>query len=74
MFSNENDTGIPEEWFEEYALKLIAKDSACRSKAKEKPQRRELDGSSPRIVSIGRSWIDTEQRNILYPRMKYQRK
>ena len=37
------------------------KDFACRSKAKAKPQRRKLAGSSPRIVPIGRrKWIDIE--------------
>ena len=47
--------------FEEYALKLDAKDFACRSKAKAKPQRREPAGASPRIVPIGkRTWTDVE--------------
>ena len=42
-------------------LKLDAKDFACRSKAKAKPQRRELEGSSPRTVPIGkRIWTDVE--------------
>ena len=42
-------------------LKLNAKDFACRSKAKAKPQRREPAGSSPRIVSIERrNLIDIE--------------
>ena len=61
MDLNNNDTEIPEDQLEEYALQLDAKDSACRSKAKAKPQRREPAGSSPRIVSIGRrNWIDIE--------------
>ena len=43
------------------ALKLNAKDFACRSKAKAKPQRRELADYSPRIVPIERrNWIDIE--------------
>ena len=43
------------------ALKLDAKDFACRSKAKAKPQRREPAGSSPRTVPIGkRTWTDVE--------------
>ena len=47
--------------FEEYALKLSAKDFACRSKAKAKPQKREPAASSPRIVLIERrNWIDIE--------------
>ena len=52
---------IPEVQLEEYTSKLDAKDVACRSKAKAKPQRREPVGSSPRIVPIGRrNWIDIE--------------
>ena len=54
MNLNNNETEIPEVQLEEYVLKLHAKDFACRSKAKAKPQRRELAGSSPRIVSIGK--------------------
>ena len=45
MDSNNNDTEVPEDQLEEYALKLDVKDFACRSKAKAKPQRRELAGS-----------------------------
>ena len=61
MNLNHNETEIPEDQLEEYALKLSAKDFACRSKAKAKPQRREPAGSSPRIVSIGRrNWIDID--------------
>ena len=61
MNLNNNETEIPEDQQEEYALKLNAKDFACRSKAKAKPQRREPAGSSPRIVPIGRrNWIDIE--------------
>ena len=40
---------------------MDAKDFACRSKAKAKPQRRQPAGSSPRIVPIERrNWIDIE--------------
>ena len=61
MNLNNNETEIQEDQLEEYALKLNAKDSACRSKTKAKPQRRELGGSSPRIVPVGRRhWIDIE--------------
>ena len=61
MNLNSNETEIPEDQLEEYALKLNAKDFACRSKAKAKPQRRETAGSSPRIVPIERrNWIDIE--------------
>ena len=61
MELNNNETEVPEDQFEEYALKLSAKDFACRSKAKAKPRRREPAGSSPRIVPIGRrTWTDIE--------------
>ena len=61
MNLNNNETEIPEDKLEEYALQLDAKDFACRSKAKAKPQRRELAGSSPRIVPMERrNWIDIE--------------
>ena len=63
MNLNNNDTEIPEDQLEEYALQLNAKDFECRSKAKAKPQRIELAGSSPRIVPIERrNWIDIEPR------------
>ena len=61
MNLNNNETEIPENQLEEYALKLDASDFACRSNAKAKPQRREPAGSSPRIVHIERRyWIDIE--------------
>ena len=61
MNLNNNETEIPEDQLEEYALKLYAKYFPCRSKAKTKPQRREIAGSSPRIILIGRrNWIDIE--------------
>ena len=61
MNLNNNETEIPEDQVEEYALKLNAKDFACPSKAKAKPQRREPAGSSPRIAPIeGRNCIDIE--------------
>ena len=52
MNLNKNEQEIPEVQLEEYALKLNASDFACRSKAKAKPQRRELAGSSPRTILI----------------------
>ena len=59
MNSSEQET--LEVQFQEYALKLDAKDFACRSKTKAKPQRREPAGSSPRTVLIGkRPWTDVE--------------
>ena len=61
MNLNNNETEIPEVQLEEYASKLDAKDFACRSKAKAKPQRREPAGSSPRMVRVGRRiWTDIE--------------
>ena len=47
--------------FEEYVLKLNASAFAGRSKAKAKPQRRDLAGSSTRTIPIGeRIWTDVE--------------
>ena len=61
MNLNNNETEIPEDQLEEYALKLSVKDFACRSKAKAKPQRKEPASSSPRIVPIERrNWIGIE--------------
>ena len=61
MNLNNNETEIPEDQLEEYALKLNAKDFACRSKAKAKPQRRKLaDSSSGTIPMNQRNWIDIE--------------
>ena len=76
MNLNNNETEIPEDQLEEYAVELNAKDFACRSKTKAKPQRREPAGSSPTVVSIGRrNWrLTLNQGNILSPIMKYRRK
>ena len=61
MNLNNNEQEIREVQLEEYALKLDAKDLACRSKAKAKPQRREPAGSAPRTIPIGkRNWTDVE--------------
>ena len=61
MNLNNNEQEIPEVQLEEYAFKLDAKDFACRSKAKAKPQRREPAGSSPRtILIVKRIWTDVE--------------
>ena len=58
---NNNEQETSEVQFEEYALRLNASDFACRSKAKAKPQRRELAGSSTRTIPIGeRIWTDVE--------------
>ena len=50
MDLNNNDTEIPEYQLGEQALELNAKDFVSQAKAKAKPQRRELAGSSSRIV------------------------
>ena len=61
MDLNNNDTEILEDQLEEKALQLNAKDFVGRSRAKSKPQRRELAGSSSRIVPMERrNWIDIE--------------
>ena len=63
MDLNNNDTEILEDQLEEYALKLDAKDFACRSKAKAKPQRSE-PVDSPSITPMNeRKWIDIEPGN-----------
>ena len=68
MNLNNNETEIPEDQLEEYALKLDAKDFSCRSKAKAKPQRRELAGSSPRTVPIGKNLDRCWTRRIFFLR------
>ena len=61
MNLNNNEQEIPEVQLEECALKLVAKDFACRSKTEAKPQRREHVGSSPRTIPIEkRTWTDFE--------------
>ena len=63
MDSNYN-TEVSEDQPEEQALQLNVKDFACRSKAKAKPQRRELAGFSPSIIPMKeRNWIDVEPGN-----------
>ena len=42
VMDSNNDTEVPEDQPKEQALQLNVKDFACRSKAKAKPQRREL--------------------------------
>ena len=62
--SNNNDTEVPEDQPEEQALQLKVKDFACRSKAKAKPQRRELVDYSPSIIPMNeRKWINIEPGN-----------
>ena len=58
---DDNEQETSEMQFEEYALKLNAADFASRSKAKEKPQRRDSASSSTRTILIGqRTWTDVE--------------
>ena len=54
MSLNNNETEIPEDQLEDFELQLDAKDFACRSKAKAKPQRREPAGSSQEQFPSGR--------------------
>ena len=56
MNLNNNEQEIPEVQLEEDALKLDAKDFACRSKAKAKPQRREPAGSSQEQFLLGKEF------------------
>ena len=63
MDSNNNDTEVSEDQPEEQALQLDVKDFAARSKAKAKPQRRELV-ELPSIIPMNeRKWIDIEPGN-----------
>ena len=75
MDLNNNDTDVPEDQLEEHVLQLSAKDFACRSKAKAKPQRKELAASSPRIIH-GKKEIGSilNQGNILSPSTRFRRK
>ena len=52
IYSNNNDTEIPEDLLEAQAIQLKVKDFACRSKAEAKPQRREPVEYSPSIVPM----------------------
>ena len=54
---------------------LDAKDFACRSRAKAKPQRRELAGSSPRTVPIEkRTWTDVEPGKYVFSDFEVSKK
>ena len=58
---NNNEQDISVLQLEEYALKLDAKDFACRSKVTAKPQRRCFVSPSTRTILIGeRFWTDVE--------------
>ena len=76
MDSNHNNTEVPEDQPEEQALQLNVKDFAYRSKAKAKPQRRELANYLSSIIPMNaRNWIDIEPGNhSLSLRTKFRRK
>ena len=68
MNLNNSEQEIPEVQLEEYALKLNAGDSASRSKAKAKPQRRDSASSSTRTIPFGRELgLMLKQGNIHSP-------
>ena len=74
MNLNNNEQEIPEVQLEGYAWKLDAKDLACRSKAKAKPQRRELAGSSTRTIPTGKELGPMlNQQSIHSPIVAYRR-
>ena len=58
--SNYNNPEVPADLLEEQASQLKIKDSAARSKAKAKPQRRELVDLPSIIPMNERKWIDIE--------------
>ena len=58
--SNHNNTEVPSDLPEEQASSSIAKNFAARSKAKAKPQRRELVDLQGLIPMNERKWIDIE--------------
>ena len=76
MNLNNNETEIPEDQREEYALKLDAKDVASRSKAKAKPQKRYFASSSTRTFPMDKegNGLILNQGNILSPNTRYRRK
>ena len=75
MNLNNNEQEIPKVQLEEYALKLDAKDFACRSKANATTQRRDSFGSSPRIFLIGTELGPVlNQENTRSPIMRYRKK
>ena len=58
MNLNNNEQEIPEVELKNFACKLDAKDFACRSKTRAKPQRRE---PAPRTILVGKgTWTGVE--------------
>ena len=75
MNLNNNEIVIPEVPLEECALKLDAKDFACRSKAKAKPKEENVLALFQEQFLLGRELgLMLNQGNILSPIMKYRRK
>ena len=75
MDSNINNTDVSDDLPEEQASQLKVKDSASRSKAKAKPQRREPVDLPSIIPMTARNWIDIEPGNhSLSLRTKFRRK
>ena len=74
--SNNNDTESPEDLLEEQASQLKVKIFAARSKAKAKPQRRELVDYLPSIIPMSeRKWIEILNQEILLSlRTRFRRK
>ena len=74
MNLNNNEQETSEVHFEEYALKLDARDFASRLKAKAKPQRREPAGSHQEQFLLGKELGPMlNQENIHSPTMRYRR-
>ena len=71
--SNHNNTEAPADLPEEQASQLKMKDSAARSKAKAKPQRRE-PVDVPSIITMKESGLILNQENLLSLRTRFRRK
>ena len=65
IHSNHNNTEVPADLPEEQASQLKMKDFAARSKAKAKPQRRELVDLSSIIPMNERKWIEILNQEII---------
>ena len=72
--SNNNDTESPADLPEEQASQQKVKDFAARSKAKAKPQRRELVDSPSIIPMNERKWIDIEPGNSSFSAYEISKK
>ena len=71
--SNYNNTEVPEDQPEEQASQSIVKVFAARSKAKAKPQRRELV-DVPSIIPMNESGSTLNQENLLSLLTRFRRK